>query len=176
MLVAVGRVGRPHGVRGEVAVEIRTDEPELRYLRGAVLSRQPDADALVVEGARMHSGRMLVKFVGIDDRTRAEQLRGDTLYADVDPSQSPSDADEFYDHELIGLAVVDRQRGVIGQVRQVVHGPGQELLEVSDVDDPTGAGVLIPFVAALVPTVDVAGGRITVDLPDGLLDLADGAP
>jgi 16S rRNA processing protein RimM len=166
--VVVGRIGRPHGVRGDVNVESRTDEPDRRFAPGAVLSTDHIAHAqLTVEHHRWHSGRLLLHFVGIDDRNAVEALRGVLLSTDIDPSETPSDPDEFYDHQLIGLTVVDATNNTLGMVSEVVHG-AQDLLVVARTD---GRHVMIPFVRAMVPEVDVAGGRLVVALPDGLLDL-----
>jgi 16S rRNA processing protein RimM len=171
MQVVVGRIGRAHGIRGDVAVEVRTDERERRFVAGATLLTDPSgAGPLVLQSARMHSGRLLAHFEQVDDRTSAEQLRGVILLVDADPDETPIDPDEFYDREVVGLQVVDERRGLIGEVAEVIHLPGQELLAVrSDL----GATVLIPFVAAIVKAVDVTSGRVEVDLPDGLLELAD---
>jgi 16S rRNA processing protein RimM len=172
MQVVVGRIGRAHGVRGDVSVEVRTDEPDRRFVAGATLLTDPPlAGPLVLQSTRMHSGRMLAHFEQVEDRTAAERLRGVLLLADVDPLETPSNPEEYFDRQLVGLEVVDVRHGRIGVVGEIVHLPGQELLSVRRDD---GREVLVPFVAALVPSVDVAGGRVEVDLPEGLLDLAEG--
>lgn len=171
MDVVVGRIGRPHGVRGDVSVESRTDDPDRRFAPGMVLATdRPDRQVLVVDGYRWHSGRLLLHFEGVNDRTAVESLRGVLLSTDVNPEETPGDPDEFYDHQLVGLTVVDTNGAVVGSVREVLHG-AQDLLVV----ERHGAGdAMVPFVRALVPEVDVGGGRVMVDLPDGLLDLAEG--
>jgi 16S rRNA processing protein RimM len=164
--LVVGRIGRPHGVRGEVTIDVRTDEPENRFAVGATLATDPaTAGPLTVERARWHSGRLLVRFAGIGDRTAAEQLRGTWLV--VDPGDIPpsDDPDDFHDQELIGLAVVTADGTDVGQVTDVLH-HGQDLLVVRG----AGGERLVPFVAALVPEVDVPGGRLVIDPPPGLLD------
>jgi 16S rRNA processing protein RimM len=174
MQVVVGRIGRAHGIRGDVTVDIRTDEPERRFARGAALGTDPaDAGPLVVVAARMHSGRLLVRFDQVSDRTGAEKLRGVTLLADVDPADLPSDPDEFYDHQLVGLHVTDVHRGPIGDITEVVHLPGQDSLTVSR---NIGPPALIPFVSAIVTSIDIEGGQVTVDVPEGLLELGDDQP
>jgi 16S rRNA processing protein RimM len=166
--VVVGRVGRAHGIRGEVAVEVRTDDPDDRLAAGAVVSTEPShLGPLAVAAARWHAGRLLLSFVGIEDRTAAEALRGAVLLADVTARQRPSDPDEYYDHELVGLTVEDLDSTVLGAVAEVVHLPGQDLLAVRG---PGEAEFLVPFVAALVPTVDLEQRRVVVDLPAGLRD------
>lgn len=178
VLVVVGRVGRAHGVRGDVVVEVRTDDPGRRFAPGSRLLTTsgaaapgpvPSTAAVTVENARWHSGRLLLHLCGVDDRTAAEALRGVLLQVEVDPGEVPTDADEFYDHQLVGLAVVDRAGASVGSVVEVVHGPQDLLVVERSTSDRTRS--LIPFVRALVPEVDLDGGRLVVDLPDGLLDL-----
>ena len=169
--VVVGRIGKPHGIRGEVTVELRTDEPERRFVVGAPLiaeSPRGQRSTLSVERTRWHQGTLLVHFEGLPDRTAAEAARGTMLIAEVDPDEQPDDPDEFYDHQLVGLRVEDTEGRDRGEVTGVLHG-AQDLLQVRT---PTGP-VLVPFVAALVPTVDVAGGRVVVADRPGLLDPSD---
>jgi 16S rRNA processing protein RimM len=169
--VVVGRLGRPHGVRGDVNVELRTDEPERRFAAGTSLITDNLAHpTLTIETMRWHSGRLLLHLQGVNDRSMVEELRGVVLSVDVDPDERPTDPDEFYDHQLVGLAVVDRAGVELGTVGEVVHG-AQDLLVVKR---PEGRDAMVPFVASLVPEVDVSAGRIVVDLPDGLLDLGAG--
>jgi 16S rRNA processing protein RimM len=165
MQLVVGRVARPHGVRGEVSVEVRTDDPGRRFAVGSVLATDPAAAGpLAVESARWHSGRLLVSFAGITDRDQAEELRGVWLTLDSAEAGTPEDPDEFHDHELIGLDVVTVSGDPVGRVTEVRH-YGQDLL-VIEPDE-----ILIPFVAAIVPEVDVAAGRLVIDPPPGLLEL-----
>ena len=228
MQLVVGRVTRPHGVRGEVSVEVRTDDPDLRFAVGRVMATDPAAAGpLTVEAVRWHSGRLLIRFAGIADRTQAEELRGTWLTLDSAEVGPTGDPDEFHDHELIGLAVVTTWGEPVGRVTDVRHfgqdllviepaparspaGPGTGAAEVSTAGPeagtaevgpvPTGpaqAGrgpggpalaaraqprnalgseLLVPFVAALVPEVDVAAGRLVIDPPPGLLELGTGEP
>ncbi|HEX5017204.1 MAG TPA: ribosome maturation factor RimM [Actinomycetes bacterium] len=167
--VVVGRIGRPHGVRGDVTVEVRTDEPDRRFDDGVVLhSDRSGVPTLTVESHRWHSGRLLVHLRGIDDRTAAEALRGALLSVSVDPDELPEDPEEYYDHQLVGLTAVDPSGAAIGEVIHVVHG-GQDHLVVRL---PSGREAAVPFVEALVPDVDLAAGRVVIDAPEGLLDLA----
>ncbi|HEX4189655.1 MAG TPA: ribosome maturation factor RimM [Marmoricola sp.] len=174
--VVVGRIGKPHGLKGEVSVETRTDEPDRRFADGAVLKTEskrpgtPGPAHLTVAGTRWHSGRLLVRFAEIADRNAAEEARGTVLAIDLDPEERPEDPEEFYDHQLVGLAVVTADGRAVGVLREIVHGSAQDLLVVTSADSG-GADVLVPFVAALVPEVDVPGGRIVVaDLPGLLTD------
>jgi 16S rRNA processing protein RimM len=170
--IVVGRLGRPHGLRGEFLVDVRTDVPERRFADGAVLGCSAEGvDALTVVGARRHSGRWLVRFAEVTDRTTADAVRGALLT--IDPAEVGSAADDeddeaWWDAELVGLAVVTVGKAPVGEVADVVHTPGGDLLAVRTSD---GGEVLVPFVAEIVPTVDVAGGRVVVDPPEGLLEL-----
>ena len=170
MRVVVGRIGRPHGIRGEVTVEPRTDEPDERFAPGAVLQVDGPVRQLTVGRAHWHSGRLLIAFEGVDDRNAAEALRGVLLEVDRADDQTPDDPEEFYDSALVGCAVVDPDGAVIGTVREVVHLPAQDLL---DIEMASGRHALIPFVAEIVPVVDIAGRRVVVDAPPGLLDLEE---
>ena len=251
MQLVVGRVTRPHGVRGEVSVEVRTDDPDLRFAVGRVMATDPAAAGpLTVESVRWHSGRLLIRFAGVGDRNQAEELRGTWLTLDTAEVGPTGDPDEFHDHELIGLAVVTTSGEPVGRVTDVRHF-GQDLLVIEPAParslarpgagpaeagpagvSPAGADVaeagaaesglagsdapevaapevgpvptgpaqagrgpggpalaaraqprnglgselLVPFVAAIVPEVDVAAGRLVIDPPPGLLELSTGEP
>lgn len=168
--IVVGRAGRAHGIKGEVSVVVRTDAPELRFADGVVLTTDLPAPApatLTVKGTRWHQGRLLVTFDGIADRNGAEAVSGAMLTIDV---ADAGDAGEgaFWDHQLIGLRALLLDGAEIGVVEDVIHLPANEMLAVRA---PDGREVLVPFVLAIVPTVDVEGGWLTIDPPDGLLEL-----
>jgi 16S rRNA processing protein RimM len=134
------------------------------------------AGPLTIVDGRMHSGRLLLTFEGYADRGAAEGLRGVLLVADVDPAERLADPDEFHDSQLVGLAVRTVDGEPVGELTEVLHLPGQDVLAVRR---PDGTEVLVPFVAAMVPTVDLDGGVIVVDPPPGLLtdpDAADDQP
>jgi 16S rRNA processing protein RimM len=169
MDLVVGRVGRPHGVRGEVTVEVRTDDPDARFAPGSSLRTDPDGRGpLTVAEVRPRSGGLVVAFAGVDSREAAEALRGTVLVVDSESLPPIDDADEWYDHQLVGLAAVDPAGAALGTVADVVHAPASDLLVVRDAD---GGEHLVPFLRAMVPTVDVPGGRVVVDPPEGLFDL-----
>jgi 16S rRNA processing protein RimM len=188
VLLVVGQIGKPHGLRGEVSVSVRTDEPEERFVAGSVFTTEVPRDrrvsagpataapgvpyqvpaALVVESVRWHQGRGIVQFEGVHDRNVAEALRGVLLQVESSTLTPPADPDEFHDHQLVGLSVVAVDGDVLGTVARIDHAPASDLIVL---DKSCGGTALIPFVAAFVPMVDVAGGRIVVDLPEGLLDL-----
>ncbi len=166
--LVVGRIGRAHGIKGEVGVEVRTDDPDLRFaVGGQLVTDPPERGPLRVAGTRWHSGRLLVNFAGVADRTAAEALRGTLLLADVDESARPDDPDEFYDHQLIGLRVVTTAGDQVGEVADVLHLPAQAMLAITR---PDGAEVLVPFVRQLVPAVDLDAKLLTVEPRPGLLD------
>lgn len=168
----VGVVLRPHGLRGELVVDLRTDSPQERFAPGAVLTRAGADGArlgvLTVEVARPHSGRMLVRFAEAPDRDAAETLRGSRLLVDRAALPPTGDPDEFHAHQLEGLSAELADGTVVGSVREVVHGPGGELLAIAR---PGAPDALVPFVRVIVPTVDLDGGRVVLDPPEGLLDL-----
>jgi 16S rRNA processing protein RimM len=163
--VVVGVVGRPHGVRGEVAVEPRTDEPDRRFAPGQQLRSEGSPRTFTVASTRWHSGRLLVTFAGLDDRTAAEAVRGARLVVDVDPDERPDEPGEYYDRQLVGLAVRTAEGAPVGEVVAVLHLPAQDLLEVRTADGPR----LVPFVADLVPEVDLEHQVLTVADRAGLL-------
>jgi 16S rRNA processing protein RimM len=166
--LVVGRIGRAHGIKGEVTVEVRTDEPELRLAPGAVLLTDPaSAGPLTVESGKVHSGRLLLRFEGVSDRNAAEALRNTLLIAEVDPQELPEDPDEYYDHQLIGLDVVLVDGTEVGEISEVVHLPYQDLLSVRRKD---GVEVLVPFVERIVPEIDLEAQRAVIDPPPGLID------
>ena len=169
MRLVIGRVLRAHGIRGEVVVEVTTDEPDVRYAAGVVLATEPaDRGPLTIEAARPHQGRLIVGFAGVPDRDAAEALRGVRLCVESAELPPPTDPDEYHDFQLIGLRAVDLAGDELGEVTAVRHGPGAELLVLSR---PAGGTALVPFVKAIVPSVDLAGGRVVLTPPEGLLDL-----
>lgn len=168
--VIVGRLGRAHGIRGEVAVEPRTDEPDRRFAAGAELREEGGPRVFTVVASRWHAERLLVRFAELVDRTAAEAARGIVLVTDAPADERPADDDEFYDRQLVGLSVLSADGTPAGTVRGVLH-LAQDLLEVQ-----TDTGVrLVPFVEALVPEVDLAAGHVRLADVAGLLDDPDEA-
>ncbi|WP_369208993.1 ribosome maturation factor RimM [Streptomyces sp. PU-14G] len=171
MQLVVARIGRAHGIKGEVTVEVRTDEPEARLAPGAVLTTDPaSAGPLTIAAGRVHSGRLLLRFEGVRDRNAAEALRNTLLVAEIDPAERPEDPEEFYDHQLEDLEVVTVDGTAVGRIESVAHLPAQDLLVVRGAD---GGEVLVPFVSEIVPEIDLAAQRAVIDPPPGLLDEAD---
>lgn len=163
--VIVGRVGRAHGIRGDVSIDLSTDEPGRRFFAGAKVKLTSGRE-LTVEKTVWQRGRLLVSFAGFPDRSAVEKLTGEVLSTRVSESEVPSDKDEYFDRQLIGLSVLDHLGEVAGTVRDVLHLPSQDLLEVT-----TEAGIrLIPFVRAIVPDIDIEAGTCQLADVKGLLE------
>ena len=167
----VGVIGRAHGLHGEVAVELRTDEPDRRFAPGQILREEGGTRLFTVRSVRDHSGRRLVRFAELLDRTGAEAVRGTLLIAAVEPDERPAEPGTFYDRQLIGLRATTPNGAEVGSVRSVLHLPAQDVLEIETTAGPR----LVPFVEALVPDVDLEAGRLTVVDLAGLLDDRDDA-
>lgn len=165
MLLIVGRIGRVHGVRGEVTVEVRTDSPEDRFQVGTSIATDPSKfGPLTITGQRWHNGILLLTFDGVSDRGAAEKIKNVLLMADVDIAES--DADEFHVQLLIGSTIELIDGTVLGTIDDVLTTKGQNLLSFMR----GGKQVLIPFVKAIVPTVDIASRKVVITPPEGLLD------
>ena len=172
MELVIGRVAKAHGVTGEIVVEVRTDDPDDRFTPGTRLrGRKPRGGPereLVIETVREHAGRLLVRLTGVADRNAADELRGMLFLVDSADLPPIEDPDEFYDHQLEGLAVRTLDGTAVGTVTEVLHTPAGELLSVTN---PDGAEVLVPFVGAIVTAVSLADGTVDIDPPDGLLEM-----
>jgi 16S rRNA processing protein RimM len=169
MQLVIGRILRPHGVRGEVVVDIHTDSPAERFAVGSVLATDPAAAGpLTISELRPHQGRLLILFDGCADRDVADQLRGVELVVDSASIPDPEDPDEFNDHQLVGLWAEKPDGERLGEVIRVEHGPGSDLLVLRLADGRQG---LVPFVRAIVPEVDIPAGRVVMTPPEGLFDL-----
>ena len=146
-------------------MQVRTDSPEQRFTVGAQLGVGAGR-TLTVDAVRPHAGNLLVRYAGVTDRAAAAELRGVLLTVDTVELPALDDPDEFYDHQLEGLAAVGSDGAQLGTVREVVHTPASDLLVVE-----TDRGeALVPFVRAIVPEVDLSAGRVVLDPPAGLLD------
>ena len=168
MQLTVARVSKAHGLKGEVALDLRTDDPESRLAVGERLATvPPDAGPLTVTHAREHQGRWLVTFAEITGRTAAEELRGTELVVEADVSD---EEDAWYPHELAGLRVELADGTVVGTVVSLEYLPAHESLLIDEIlPDGGTTRTLVPFVLAIVPVVDLAGGRVVLTPPGGLL-------
>ena len=190
MQVLVARIGRPHGLKGEVTVQVHTDTPQERFVAGARFDTEPvtaNGGVLTLRSMRVHNGITLLGFEEAADRSAAEALRGTKLYVgrddmvDTGPGADDGDGDGveledgWYEDELIGLAVVTTSGKALGEVTGLMTRPAQDLLVVRLT---SGGEALVPFVEAIVPEVDpgsddgTRAGRVVIDPPPGLLDLA----
>jgi 16S rRNA processing protein RimM len=171
MELTVGRVVKAHGVTGELVVEVRTDDPEIRFAPGAVLcakgsdGQQRDC---VVEAARAHGGRLLVRLAGVADRDAADALRGSLFVIDSEDLPPIDEPDTYYDHQLEGLRVQTTDGRQIGTVAEVLHTAAGELLAVNR---EQAGELLVPFVSAIVASVSLDTGIVEIDPPEGLLEL-----
>jgi 16S rRNA processing protein RimM len=172
--LVVGRIGKAHGIKGEVTIEVRTDDPDLRFAPGAELLTDPAARGpLTVRANRAQGARLVLSFEGVSDRNAAEALRNTLLVAEIDPDELPEYEDEYYDHQLEGLTVRTVDGVELGVVEQMIHGPAQDLFSIRR---PDGAELLLPFIAEFVPDVDLERGVVTVNPPEGLLALSEPEP
>ena len=170
----VARIGKPHGLQGEVTVQLHTDDPDRRFTDGAVLDTQAAPGSgvprqLTVRGTRVHRGTWLLAFEEVADRTGAESLRGTRLFVDATDGPPEDDDEGWYEDELVGLTAVTVGGEEVGTVTGLQTGAAQDLLVVRLRGDREA---LVPFVEAIVPVVDVPGGRVVLDPPPGLLELA----
>ncbi len=164
--VLVGRVVKPHGLRGEVLIRALTENPD-RFAEGAELLLGPDLDSaepVIVEGSRNHKGALLVYFDGYASIEEAETLRDWLIFVESSELGHLDEADAFWEHEIIGLDVVHRDGTALGKVQEVHTRPAQDLWAI---DTPSGE-VLFPAAKELVVSVDLEAGRVVIDPPGGL--------
>lgn len=168
MDLTVGVITSAHGLRGDVMIEVRTDDPDARFQPGASLRTEPAANGpLTIKQVRVHKGRLMVSFVGVTDRTQAEALRGTALV--IDATETETETDAWYPHQLRGLLAVDTAGHPYGKVSDLLPGAAQDLLVV----DTGSENVLVPFVTEIVPTVDLEEGRVVLTPPGGLFPKED---
>jgi 16S rRNA processing protein RimM len=167
----VGRLTKAHGLKGGIKVEMFTDDPDHRFTPGAVFTLQvPTSSAwhnktIELIELKWYNSHAVAFFKDVPDRSVAETLIKAILWIDHDLAEIPEEEDAWFDHQLIGLAVL-RDGVRVGTVAQIDHFPAQDLLTVT-----TASGdVLVPFVKAIVPAVDVKAGTLTVTPPDGLFE------
>lgn len=172
MRLVVGRIGKAHGIRGEVNVTVRTDDPEARFAIGSVIDTDPiERGPLTVSSARTASARMVIGFEGLDNRSAADSLRGTLLIIDTADLPDLQDDDDFYDHELIGMQALHSDGHSIGIVIDILHGAAGDTVVLKPADQSGKSELLVPFVRSIVPNIDRANRQMTIDPPEGLLDL-----
>ena len=170
----VGRLTKAHGLKGAIKLELYTDEPERRFVPGAVFTLQVPTGSvwhgktLQLDELKWYNGHPVAFFKDVPDRTVAESLVKAILWVDHDPAEPSTDENAWYDHQLIGLSVL-RDGAVVGTVSAIDHFPAQDLLTVTT----TRGEVLVPFVTAIVPAVDIEAGTLTVTPPPGLFEEVD---
>jgi 16S rRNA processing protein RimM len=169
--LTVGRVVKAHGVTGELVVDVRTDDPEMRFAPGTVL-RAKGSDRrernYVVAAARPHGNRLLLRLDGVADRAAADALRGSLFVIDSEDLPPIDEPDTYYDHQLEGLLVRTTSGRDIGTVTEVLHTAAGELLAVNRAEADE---LLVPFVSAIVTSVSLESRIVEIDPPEGLLEL-----
>lgn len=164
MRVLVAMIGKPFGVRGQVTIRLRTDEPEMRLAIGSrVFTGETTCDSLVVENLRLESPGGVIGFGDISDRGQAEELRGQEIWVEVDPERAPFDPEEWYDHQLTDLPCYSPDGEHLGRIVAVEHHPAHDSLVVRTADGDR----FVPFVKEIV--TKVGPGGVIVDDPGGLL-------
>jgi 16S rRNA processing protein RimM len=167
----VGRLTKAHGLKGAIKVELYTDDPARRFVPGASFTLQVPTSSpwhgktLELIELKWYNLQPVAFFKDVPDRTTAETLIKAILWIEQDVTESTDEEDAWFDHQLVGLRVL-RDGSEVGTVSQIDHFPSQDLLTVST---PSG-DVLVPFVKAIVTSVDVAAGTLTVDPPLGLFE------
>lgn len=164
MQLVVGRIGRAHGVLGEATIEVRTDDPDLRFAVGEKLALE-NGNTLTVSGNRWHNQILLLSFSGVNDRNQVEELRDQLLYAEVDTKDNQPG--EYHFQQLIGCQVILADGSKLGKVTEIVQLPGQDLLSV----ESEKGEVLIPMVKQIIVSIDVEQRLIQINPPEGLLDV-----
>lgn len=165
MLLTIGRIGRAHGVRGEVTVEVRTDFPEERFQVGSELQTEPkERGPLKIETARWNNGTLLLSFAGKIDRSAVEPLRNTELLAEVDTAEELGD-DEFHITQILGCNVFIEGGELVGEIIDVLALPGADTLVILQ----AGREILVPFVKHHVPKIDIPNKRIELANIEGLL-------
>jgi 16S rRNA processing protein RimM len=173
MELRTARIGKAHGVRGEVTVELLTDQPEERFYPGAVfslLSPEPElkklSRTLTLESSFFHSGTYILAFEGVESRNAVELLRNHFLVSDINLEVEGDGEDEFHVQQLIGLDIVDIHGEKLGTVEDILNLPGQDVV----VTHYRGIEKLIPFVMEIVPTIDLKKKQMIVTPPSGLFE------
>jgi 16S rRNA processing protein RimM len=168
----VGRLVKAHGLKGAIKLELYTDSPDQRFKPGQILELQvPESSpwfgkTVTVSELRFYNQAPVLFLEGITDRNQAETLIKAILLIETELEELPVEPDAWYDHQLVGLdAVVNGE--LVGKIARVDHLPAQDLLAI----ETSKGEVLIPFVKAIVPEVDIAQKRVLLTPPEGLFEL-----
>lgn len=165
MRLTVAIIGAPHGLKGEVRLNVRTDRPEERLVAGSVFETEPpEAGPLTLERTRPYKGATYALFAECTDRTAAENLRGVTLVIDTDKDEYIED-DAYYLHELRGLEALDPEGYTLGEIVGIEPTPAHDLLLVREIG---GRITRVPFVSQIVTEVDLDDHCVVIDAPAGL--------
>lgn len=159
--ICIARIGAPHGVRGAVKLWTFTEDP-LAVTRYGKLSTKDGSRQFEVANARETKGHLVAMLKGVATREDAERLNGIELYVARDRLPA-TDADEYYHTDLIGLAAVTAANEAIGRVTAIHNFGAGDIIEIAPAHGPA---LLLPFTNAVVPTVDIAGGRVVIEFPD----------
>jgi len=161
--LAIAQIVRPFGLRGELKANILTDYPEeLGRLRTVYLG--PENNPWTVEAIRLHQGFALFKLAGCDDRDAAEELRGTLIQIALEDAV-PLEADEFYEHQIVGLTVVEEDGTVLGQVSEIISTGANDVYVITG----PGGELLLPAIEEVILDIDLDEARMTVHLLEGLL-------
>lgn len=164
--ICVGKIGAAHGIRGEVRVFVQTEDP-LAIRSYGELEDEEGARKFEIASARAANGHLVVRFKGIDDRSAAERLTHTQLFVPRERLPVRKEDGVFYHADLVGLRAETKTGEVLGEVIGVPNYGAGDLLEIRPA---RGASLLIPFIDAFVPVVDVKGGKVVVDPPHGLIE------
>jgi 16S rRNA processing protein RimM len=164
--LVIGRIGRAHGLRGEVTVEPRTDQPESRFKVGTVLETEPSSNGpITVETFREHNGTYLLSFKGKLDRNSAELLRGTQLLSDIEIPKPDANMREFHISQIVGLQARTIDGEIVGQVVDVLDHPAHDTLVIKS----SNGEILVPFVTKHVPKVDLENKAIVISNFEGII-------
>ncbi len=169
--VIIGRLRKPHGLRGAMVLEILTDHPEARFYPGAVLFVGPRQVPLTLRTVQPFRDGLLVTFEGYADRSAVEPLRNQWITIPAEEAIAPAEEDEYYDFEMLGLEVVTEEGRVLGRLVEILETGANDVFIVEPEEGPP---ILLPAIAEVLREVDFTAGRLTVHLLPGLLPDAEG--
>jgi len=170
--VRVAKIGAAHGLRGEVRLFVDADDPLAVGKLGA-LEDESGARQFRIASLRAAKDHLLVRFDGVSDRTSAERLTNMELFVPRERLPKQKDKDSFYQIDLVGLRVEKADGAALGTIAAVQNFGAGDLLEIAP--EQGGHTFYIPFADPFVPTVDIEGGRVVIELPDDIFEMPDPA-